>query len=97
MATTPKKRRKEKIARECFPVEHLAAEIPLNDGDIYFLNQQCMWRDEKGLIGCTTPIAACSCLIKAVGTTWNFSLLLSNFSRIQLPSPTGVPYMITQS
>jgi len=55
-------------------VEHMAAEIPIEKGDTYFLNSQFMWRDEKGLIRCTTPIAR-TCLIKAVRTTWNFFAL----------------------
>jgi hypothetical protein len=55
-------------------VEHMAAEMPIKNGDTYFLNQQFIWCDEKGLIRCTTPIAR-TCLIKAVRTTWNFFTL----------------------
>jgi hypothetical protein len=55
-------------------VEHMVAERPIGIGDTYFLNRQFMWRDEKGLIRCTTPIAR-TCLIKAVSTTWNFFTL----------------------
>jgi hypothetical protein len=54
--------------------EHMAAEMPIENGDTYFLNQQFMWHDEKELIRCTTPIAR-TCLIKAVRTTWNFFTL----------------------